>query len=163
MVKWHIIFSLDAARCVGRGGKIWRKRMRVGRNRPYEGIGSILAFPLGDCTVGTSYVSHTTCILCIIHHIHALDPKLALLGKAMHICSCGKCMWHKHACMNYLFPCIHVCTVCINVLMQRWNKKILPGWGVNEASHSFIAIKTKLHICMASTRNQMWLPLTSDS
>ena len=55
-------------------------------------IGSTLAFPLGDCTIGTSYVIHTPRILWIIHHIHALAPKLASLGKAMHICSCGKCM-----------------------------------------------------------------------
>lgn len=111
----------------------------VGLNMVSEEIGSTLAFPLGDCTVGTSYVTHTACILCIIHHIHALATKLALLGKAMHMCSCGKCMWQKHTCLNYPFP--------------------RGSWGVNEASHSFAPITTKLHICRDGTRNQMWLPL----
>jgi len=43
----------------------WGRVGGVGvNNRPCKGIGS--TFPLADCTIGTSYVTHTTCILCVI-------------------------------------------------------------------------------------------------
>lgn len=140
-------------------GKIrWKGCVLVGAG-PYEGIGSTLAFSLGDCTIGTSYVTHTSCILCIIHHIRALAPKLASLRKAMHTCSCGKCMWHKHTHLDYLLLCIYAHTVCFNVFEQRCEKKNLHGRDVNKASHPFVPIKTQLHIRRDGTRNQMRRPL----
>lgn len=172
MVKRHIICSLDATRCIVCGGNIWRKRVRVGRNRPYEGTGSTLAFPLGDCTVGTSYVSHTACILCIIHHIHAHDPKLALLGKAIHICPCGKCMWHKHTCLSYLFQCIHVCTVCIRqclyatvegkkyCLAEVWTKRHTPSSQLKPSStYTWLAQEIRCDCHLPVIRRLLLQPL----
>lgn len=132
-----------------------RERACVGRNRLSDGNCSPLAFPPGDCTIGSSYCAHTACILCIIYQMLALASKLVLLGKAMHICWCEKCMWHK--CVPEvsvsMYSCLHCLCHCIHTVEE---KKI--AWLSCERGAT-LPIKTKLHICRDGTQNQMWLLL----
>lgn len=88
------------------------------------GTGSTLAYPLGDCTVGTSYVTHTACIPCIIHHIHALAPKLALLGKS----NAHLLMWKMHVAQRHMpelpvpvYSCLHCLYQCIHTTVEEKN------------------------------------------
>ena len=93
-----------------RGGKLRQQRVCVSRNRPCNEIGNTLGFSLEACTLGTSYVTHTACILCIIHHIHELAPKLASLAKS----NAHLLMWKMHVTQTHtpelsvsVYSCLH--------------------------------------------------------